>query len=116
MVTERGSFLNGCVSSFLWQSETVPQRDIILVVMSNDDPPNMTLLDRWNHEFFDAGLSSEVLDLLKDLPNQNAEVHAFVERMFRFMKHAKFPAKDFSILMGWAVGFLPSRILPGAWG
>jgi len=76
----------------------------------------MNVLDRWNQEFFELRLSAEVLDLLKDLPNQNTEVHAFVERMFRFMKQAKFPAEDFSVLLGWAVGFLPSRILPSAWG
>ncbi len=74
------------------------------------------LLDRWNQEFFEGKLSVEVLDLLQDLPNQNAEVHAFVERIFRFMNQSNIPAEDFSILLGWSVGFLPSRILPSAWG
>jgi SAM-dependent methyltransferase len=61
-------------------------------------------------------MSSEALDLLKNLPEQSQEVQTFVERIFRFMKRAKFRAEDFSLFFAWGVGFLPSRILPGAWG
>src|SRR6185369_5090671 len=61
-------------------------------------------------------LSPAVLEFLKDLPNQSDEVQSFVERMFRFMNLAGFPARDFSVILGWAIGFMPSRILPGAWG
>jgi hypothetical protein len=61
-------------------------------------------------------MSSETLDLLKNLPEQSQEVQTFVERIFRFMKRAKFRAEDFSLFFAWGVGFLPSRILPGAWG
>lgn len=74
------------------------------------------LVEKWNQEYFEGRLSTDVLYLLKDLPGQSAEVHAFVTRVFRFMKQAKFRPEDFSLLLGWAVGFLPSRILPGAWG
>jgi len=74
------------------------------------------LLDRWNQQYFHGRLAPEVLEHLRDLPGQSAEVHAFVERIFRFMNHAKYPAEDFSVLLAWAIGFLPSRVLPGAWG
>jgi SAM-dependent methyltransferase len=74
------------------------------------------LLDSWNRKYFDGRLSPDVLKLMQDLPRQSAEVHAFVERVFGFMKRAKFRAEDFSLALGWAAGFMPSRILPGAWG
>jgi Methylase of chemotaxis methyl-accepting proteins len=74
------------------------------------------LLNRWNQQYFDGKLSPAILEFLKDLPNQSDEVQSFVERMFRFMNLAGFPARDFSVILGWAIGFMPSRILPGAWG
>ena len=73
-------------------------------------------IEKLNEEYFDGGLSPTVLKLLADLADQPQEVQEFVERMFRFMKIADFQATDFSSLLGWAIGSIIPRILPGAWG
>jgi SAM-dependent methyltransferase len=75
-----------------------------------------SLLDRWNEQYFSGRLSADVLGHLQELPGQSAEVHAFVERIFRCMHEARVPAADLSELLAWGIGFFPSRILPGAWG
>ena len=74
------------------------------------------LLEELNKKYFDGRLSPKTLVWLQDLDNQNREVKDFVTRVFRLMHKSKFRAEDFSPVLGWALGFLPQRILPGAWG
>ena len=73
------------------------------------------LFKECNKEYFNGRLSPTVLDLLSDLPKQNQEVQDFVERMFKFMKTAHFPAIDFSHYLAWFLSSILPQMLPGGW-
>ncbi len=74
------------------------------------------LSEELNQKYFDGRVSQKTLVWLKDLDNQTTEVRDFITRVFRLMHKSKFRPEDFSPILGWALGFVPSRILPGAWG
>ena len=76
----------------------------------------LDLVGRWNAECFDGRLSGAVLDFLKGVEDERPEVREFVDRAFRLMKLARFRAEDVSPALGWALGSMLPRILPGAWG
>src|SRR5205823_14766771 len=69
-----------------------------------------------NKQYFNGQLSPEVMEILESLQFQHPEQAAFAERIIRFMYQSAFPARDFSSFLAWAISFLPSRMLPSAWG
>ncbi len=74
------------------------------------------MIERWNETYFGGNLSTDALELLRDVEKQAPEVQATVEMMFRLMATSKFQAKDFSPLLAWEYGFILSRIHPNTWG
>jgi hypothetical protein len=75
----------------------------------------MTFLERINQNYFNNGLSPEVLLLLGPVNNERVEVQNWVERMSRQMKNQRFRAQDFNELKAWVVGSFVTNLLPGAW-
>lgn len=75
----------------------------------------MTFLDQINENYFNNGLSPEVLILLEPINTERIEVQNWVERMSRQMKHQKFEAKDFNEVKAWVIGSFIAKLLPGAW-
>ena len=75
----------------------------------------MTFLDRINQNYFNNGLSAEVLLLLGPVNNERVEVQNWVERMSRQMKNQRFRAQDFNELKAWVVGSIVTKLLPGSW-
>ena len=75
----------------------------------------MTFLDRINQNYFNNGLSPEVLLLLDPINRERIEVQNWVERMSRQMKNQRFRAQDFNELKAWVVGSIVTNLLPGAW-
>ncbi len=76
----------------------------------------MGLLENWNRTYFDERLSPGVLEHLAQVEGQSEEVSAFTERLFDRMKRAGLTASDFSELLGWWLGVMVPRLLPGSWG
>ena len=68
-----------------------------------------------NDQYFDGHLSPGFVSQLSDLPADRPDVHAFIERMFHFMRAGGHPPTDLSSLHGEILGSLLARILPGAW-
>ena len=75
----------------------------------------MTFLDQINENYFNNGLSPEVLILLDPINTERIEVQNWVERMSRQMKQQKFEAKDFNEVKAWVIGSFIAKLLPGAW-
>lgn len=76
----------------------------------------MSFVGKLNDRYFDGDLSPEVIRLLEPVNDERAEVHEFVERMFRQLRTEGIGATDFSEGLAWIVGDFLSKILPGAWG
>jgi SAM-dependent methyltransferase len=76
----------------------------------------VTFVDRINQEYFEGELSPEVLELLAPLDDERDEVHQWVERMARLMRHQHFDARNFHHILAWLLGEFLGKILPGAWG
>lgn len=75
----------------------------------------MTFLEQINRDYFDHGLSPEVLILLEPINNERLEVQNWVGRMSRQMKQQRFDAKDFNEVKAWLIGSFIAKLLPGAW-
>jgi hypothetical protein len=68
-----------------------------------------------NEVYFGGALTSDVVNLISELPVDRDDARAFVERMFRLMRAARFTAADLSILQAEILAGLLSRLLPGTW-
>ncbi len=75
----------------------------------------MTFIQSLNEQYFSGSLSSEVLSLLDPINHERAEVHAFVERVSKYMHRQRLDAKDFSEATAWIITSFIPKMLPGAW-
>lgn len=73
-------------------------------------------IEQLNREIFGGALAPEVVELMQGIDQERSEVREFVDRMFRLMQRAGLDARDFSRLLGWEIGSILPKILPGAWG
>ena len=71
---------------------------------------------RMNDHYFAGQLSPAFLGKLASLPEDRADVHAIVDRLFRMMRRGGFGAADLSPSHGAFLGSMVARVLPGAWG
>ncbi len=74
------------------------------------------LIERLNRTYFDGQLSPVAMEALSGLPQQSAEVQAFVERICKYMTKAHFGAVNFSDSLAFIIGTIVPGLLPGAWG
>ena len=79
-------------------------------------PQTPQFADRLNAEHFDGRLSAPALTALRALEGQPEQVRQFADRACRFMRRARVRTEDFTDVLGWILGTLVPRLLPGAWG
>jgi len=72
--------------------------------------------DRLNADHFDGRLSEPALSALRALEGHPAQARAFADRACRLMRQANLGAENFTDVLGWVLGTLVPRLLPGAWG
>ena len=72
-------------------------------------------VDHFNREYFDGGLSSDVVERLRLLPVERDDARAFLERLGRLARASGLDARDVSPFQADILASLIARLLPGTW-
>ena len=72
--------------------------------------------DRMNREHLDGRLAASLMELMGDVPEDQREARALIERFFRLMKASRIDPKNITTRVATFIGEMVPRIVPSAWG
>lgn len=78
-------------------------------------PAGRRFVEHLNREYFDGGLSPDVVDRLCVMPVERDDVRGFLDRMGRLARTSGLDARDLSPLQADILASLIARLLPGTW-